>query len=699
MATIAEIRAKYPQYADMPDAALADALHKKFYADMPQNEFNAKIGLTPSAPTAPQAPSQTGVPEWGRKNPTLYGIAGAARETLGPIIEGLGMAGGGLVGAPLGPAGAVGGAGLGYGIGKGITKMADIALGNEAPETASQAMVRGAKDVLEGSTMETGGRVAAPILTKGAQLVGKGIGKVLDVTQIPQQRAARLARNALGPDLEMVKNALAQQPTGVTAGQATADITSPTWQALIERALKRDPRFLETLKQSQGEVSLNALRNLVGGSTQTEARMAQEGAKNALNETLIPTLKTELSAANIAGEKLPVLQGEADRFAQAAAGKVEDVRRFTAAAPRAEAAARTNLIERGLPVGAAKYTYLGELGQKAEQVATQAAEASLPFGEASRFAQAAADSLAAHGLKPLESAPIVARISKMLGNPEFAGNKDISGALSRVAQDIGQWTNQGGVIDAFALDAIRKNSVNAAIRDLYPAADAKVQKELAASVLSKVKPLIVDAIEQAGGTGYGKYLSDYAAGRQAIAQQKLGAYAMDLFNSNKKAFIELVEGNAPRDVEKIFGPGSYDLAKEMSGQAMESLKGVAKAAARDIKVEGQAAAGQDALRALMEKSGGALRLPPWFNRAITTTNEALKILEGRIGTKTLDVLTEAAKSGKSMNALLETLPANERVKVIRVLSNPQNWGVPIQGVKGAAINALVPDERQNALAP
>lgn len=699
MATIAEIRAKYPQYADMPDAALADALHKKFYADMPQNEFNAKIGLTPSAPTAPQAPSQTGVPEWGRKNPTLYGIAGAAREVLGPVVEGLGMAGGGIVGAPLGPAGAVGGAGLGYGIGRGMVKMADIALGNEAPETAPQALVRGTKDVLTGATMETGGRVAAPVIAKGAQLLGKGVGKVLDVTQIPQQRAAALARNALGPDLEIVKNALAQQPTGVTAGQATADITSPTWQALIDRVLKRDPRFLENLKNSQGEISLNALRNLVGGSTQTEARAAQEGAKNALNEALIPTLKTELGAANIAGEKLPVLQGEADRFAQAAANKVEDVRRFTAAAPRAEAAARTNLIERGLPVGATKYTYLGELGQKAEQVATQAAEASLPFGEASRFAQAAADSLAANGLKPLESAPIVAKIVGMTKNPEFAGNKDISTALSRVAQDIGQWTNQGGVIDAFALDAIRKNSVNAAIRDLYPAADAKVQKELAASVLSKVKPLIVDAIEQAGGTGYGKYLSDYAAGRQAIAQQKLGAYAMDLFKNNKKAFVDLVEGNSPREVEKIFGPGSYDLAKEMSGQAMESLKGVAKTVSRDTAVEGQAAAGQDALRALMEKSGGAFRLPPWFNRAITTTNEALKILEGRIGTKTLDVLTEASKSGKSMSALLETLPANERIKVIQVLSNPQNWGVPIQGVKGAAVNALAPNERQNALAP
>ena len=45
MATLAEIRAQYPQYADMPDTDLADALHKKFYADIPRADFDVKIGL------------------------------------------------------------------------------------------------------------------------------------------------------------------------------------------------------------------------------------------------------------------------------------------------------------------------------------------------------------------------------------------------------------------------------------------------------------------------------------------------------------------------------------------------------------------------------------------------------------------------------------------------------------------------------
>lgn len=50
MASISEIRAKYPQYNDMSDQQIADALHAKFYSDMPRQEFDAKIGLTAEPP-------------------------------------------------------------------------------------------------------------------------------------------------------------------------------------------------------------------------------------------------------------------------------------------------------------------------------------------------------------------------------------------------------------------------------------------------------------------------------------------------------------------------------------------------------------------------------------------------------------------------------------------------------------------------
>jgi hypothetical protein len=42
---IKEIREKYPQYSDLSDVQLADALHKKHYSDLPRNEFFLKVGV------------------------------------------------------------------------------------------------------------------------------------------------------------------------------------------------------------------------------------------------------------------------------------------------------------------------------------------------------------------------------------------------------------------------------------------------------------------------------------------------------------------------------------------------------------------------------------------------------------------------------------------------------------------------------
>lgn len=53
MATIAEIRSKYPQYQDMSDQQLGDALYAKYYSDMPRADFDAKVGLAPAQQRIP----------------------------------------------------------------------------------------------------------------------------------------------------------------------------------------------------------------------------------------------------------------------------------------------------------------------------------------------------------------------------------------------------------------------------------------------------------------------------------------------------------------------------------------------------------------------------------------------------------------------------------------------------------------------
>jgi hypothetical protein len=72
MASLAEVRSQYPQYNDMPDVALADALHQKFYADIPKDQFYKQIGLTATAPSqmASQIPGQVSTSQ-ARPEPTM----------------------------------------------------------------------------------------------------------------------------------------------------------------------------------------------------------------------------------------------------------------------------------------------------------------------------------------------------------------------------------------------------------------------------------------------------------------------------------------------------------------------------------------------------------------------------------------------------------------------------------------------------
>lgn len=71
MITMKEVREKYPQYNDLTDEQLAKALHGKYYADMPYEEFSGKIGIG----NQPKTVEKQNV--FGKE-----GFANAMRETL-----------------------------------------------------------------------------------------------------------------------------------------------------------------------------------------------------------------------------------------------------------------------------------------------------------------------------------------------------------------------------------------------------------------------------------------------------------------------------------------------------------------------------------------------------------------------------------------------------------------------------------------
>lgn len=633
-------------------------------------------GFTP-APTgtlADQIPTDPELNIAKSNKPTIgQQVAAGIVDYAGPTLEAGGALTGGLIGAgtmlPTGPGAILGGAagsGLGYGFVRQGLNMLDQYAGRREAPTVQNALTQPVMDVLEGATYE----VAGPLVGRALGAVGS---KIVDLKNVPKQRAARIARESLGPDLAAAKEVLRNAPGDITAGQAAADITNPAFQSLVEQSLKRDPRFLARLTEEQRLGALNRLADIAGATTETGARGVQQVARGALGESLEPAKQMALTRAKL-GQDVARFEQQAGQLGEQAADAVNDVRRFTAAADRARAGS--------LPTGpftadqVRPMIYKGELTKRAEDVAEQAARGSLDFGQAARSNETVAQALRDRGIEPLKPDAILGQLRSTMADPKFAGNRDVNTAMRRVMEDINQWVDADGFVNVDALDAIRKNSVNAAIRDLYPQADNKTQKELAAKLLTQVRPAIVGAIEKAGGVGYRDYLKAYEKGAQAISQKKLGAEAMRLFQENPKEFVRLVEGNAPDVVEKTFGPGSYDIVKEMAKDSMESLRQVASTVKRDTRVVEQAAAGRDALRDIMESNSSRIRFPGLLSAKVTTANAALDRIQERVGKKTMKVLTEAMKSGKSAAELLDTLPASERSKILNILRNPQVYLEP-----------------------
>jgi hypothetical protein len=594
----------------------------------------------------------------------------AVRPYVVPTVEALGSVAGGLLGTPAGPLGMVGGAGLGYGISKELIRGADVLAGVEKPREGTALVTEPLQNVLEGATYEAGGRVVAPLLAKG-------VGKVADIvspsTTSAQLKAGQLARESLGKDLPAVLAKLKSASPDQSVAEITASLENPTWQALISNVLERDPQFVRKIRLASENESLNALANLAGGTNAAETRRIAENAKNALNFVTTPAREAALSRANL-GKAVAEYESTAGRLTAEAAGEVQKVRDLIKAGELAQASARLDLIKRGLPVGFSKYTYKNELAEKAfNEWSDRAAQASLDLGQGSRFAQQAANAMRNVGIKPLEGERIAQNISQIARNPSFAGDDVLIGSVQGVADDIAKWTNSGGVIDARALDAIRKNSVNAAIQKLRPGMDAPSQRNLASKVLTDIKPLLVNAIEDAGGTGYRKYLEDYSKGMQKIAERKLSAEALRLWKTNPDEFVRLVTNESPEAVEKVLGSGRYNIGTELADETLSTLNTQAQKRLTQLSVSSQVSEGQKALSELVKQQTSVLRVPSFLSFWATAGNKVLSEFEKAVGRDTLNLLTQAMKNPRGAANILEQLPAVERNKVLRLMADPSKW--------------------------
>lgn len=548
--------------------------------------------------------------------------------------------------------------------------------------------------------------VAPPVV----QTLAKGAGFLKDAFtgQLAAVKAGKISRDVAGDRIAAIRAALAAAPDDLTAAQATAGVQKNAFQALGAFANKTDEMSLKLKQQAADDLA--QLQRMAEGGNETEMRRAYEASIQRLNQLTQDMRNVELGAANQAAQTINRLAPQAQQrqasMVNALRGGIPTTAPLPGQAtisPATEAAQQAAIAAKGKP----GFLSAGDRAQEWQQTSDIFADLAKQRRAEAGFLERQIGSLEDYGLRPLDAGSIIGAIDAKLSQPGLRASSNVTKILTTIKDDIANLTAKGGgVIDAHDLYTLRKEGINERIMQIMGQTDPKISAKVTRKVLGEIRPLIDDAIEQAGGTGWRDYLKTYTTNMQAIDQKAMAAEAARLFEKSPQEYVRLVRGGNTDAVEAIFGPGSYDIFKEMSSK-MPTLEKLAAGVERSNLMEEAAAAGKEGFAEAVERAGRTFpRIRNMLNPKVTFANMTMDELEGRLGPKVAAKLKQGMLSGQSALEMLNTLPAVERGAVLRMLNNPATWGktgaaaARAAAVPAAPTNNLAPESRkENALAP
>lgn len=537
-------------------------------------------------------------------------------------------------------------------------------------------------------------------------IAARGVGKLTDVVtgKRADVKAGQILRDVAGDRLTDAKVMLNLAPNNVTTAQAVGAEAPSAFAALEDIVGKgRLPDTFRDIAATQ-EAERAARMGAVAGGDTAEASIVRRGVlqKRLANETN-PTRIAELTAANTANEQMKTL-GE-----QLAAKKASMISAMQQQGRMATEAAQQDLLSQGqrassgqlvrnlpegsfprdpsvaqpggLPTGAfpvpgmprvpPRYTGNAEAAEQFGKAADDLDQIAAQRRMEKQFIDYKIGSLDAYGLKPLTPDPIVENIARRMGQPGDRATSTVQKVLGGIRDAIQNAADMnGGMLDAFDLHAIRKYEINSIVDTLLKDA-SKTDKTQAAKLAKGAKDAIDAAIENAGGTEWKSYLNRYATGMRDIDKMTMAQVAKDL---SGKQLIKLTEGNKPKMVEKVFGPYNKGFAGEMGQQAEPFMQSAAEIA-RDRALKENARLGRGLTQDILEKNLPLYQLPNILRTEITTANKGLRFMSEFLNKKTLDTLAEATANPSRALELMNTIPADERLRIYRAMSDPRFAGI------------------------
>jgi hypothetical protein len=153
-------------------------------------------------------------------------------------------------------------------------------------------------------------------------------------------------------------------------------------------------------------------------------------------------------------------------------------------------------------------------------------------------------------------------------------------------------------------------------------------------------------------------------------------------------------------------PRYESLSEVLTPEQLQAVRNVADQLATEASIGKQISAGQQLATKLLKDELPNYRLPNIFNVIATTANKMLDVLGLKVGEKTIREISKAGETAQSFDELLALLPGQDRVKVLKAISDPDTWAKINTVAKNPAVSkalmgvsADVPEMPANALAP
>lgn len=318
--TVADVRAKYPQYHDMSDGDLVNALHAKFYSDMPIGDFQKKVGF--SGEPSHTAPGTTASDDSTTKQ-ALMGPVGAS-ETL---LHGLTSAVAGIPSAAAYAGSAVGGA-LGL-------------------DTNPSADATSTHDYFTYKPQSDAGRELEANISKAASPVTQPLGKAANVVSDAADAAARKV-GEFSPAAEAALRAAPGAANAVAtllpvAGAAKAGIAATGEAAAAEAASTRQGLGLRTgdespiakgaagesgraaLIQQNGDIYNTAGKNIAGVPQSVDLSPASLKAAREAPNSVYDRAAASVPTGPITGDAATAIQNAGNEMERITSGSPDAV--------------------------------------------------------------------------------------------------------------------------------------------------------------------------------------------------------------------------------------------------------------------------------------------------------------------------------------------------------------------------------------